>query len=362
FIVAGALVGAAVALKLTIAAYAIGIGVSLLFIGSLRQRVQRTACFGIAALAGLLLVGGFWIWEMWRYSGNPLFPYFNDFFHSPLLAAASHRDLNFKPQGWIETLLFPFYFTANSREASESVFRDAHVLMLYLLLPGTSLYLLISRIRQRIAVQSTTVFLFSFAAVSYVAWIAVFAIYRYLVPLEMMAPVLIALSVSAWPLSTNQKIVTTAAILVLAQVFVRVDVSDRQSWSGDYVSVQVPALPQPDQTLVVMTGHAPMSYVIPYFPRSIPFLRIDGWLVTADDRDAGLARTMRSQIDAHVGPILALFQPDEASIAIEATAIYGLSLDLWAANCNAIPSNINETLLLCELGKVSDQSKPVSAD
>ncbi len=349
---AGLLVGAAVALKLTIAVYAVGIGVALLFIGSIQQRLIRAVTFGSAALAGLLVVGGFWIWELWRFSGNPLFPYFNDFFQSPLLAAASHRDLNFKPQGLTETLLFPFLFTLNSREVSESVFRDAHVLMLYILIPFTALYLLYARVIRGSVVQSTVSFLFVFAAASYVAWISVFAIYRYLIPLEMLAPLLIALAISMWPMGVERRIVATLAVLVLAQAWVRIDVSDRQGWSGDYVSVQVPALKNPDNTLIVMTGHAPMSYVIPYFPQSISFLRIDGWLVSAKDPEAGLAREMRLRIDAHRGPVLALFQLDETEVAVEAAKVYGLQMDLDVRRCDAVTSNINQALFLCAARKL----------
>lgn len=359
-IVAGFASGAAIALKLTIAVYAVGLGGGLFFAGgSLSRRFFRSAYFSGGALAGLLIVGGFWMVRMWEYSGNPFFPYFNDLFHSKLLAATSYRDRNFSPHGLREILLFPYYFTIESRNVSESVFRDAHVLIFYALLPLTAAI----RLARRSAappLSEALKYTFAVAAISYVAWLAMFDIYRYLIPLEMLAPLLIALAFSMWPVRTALKVSAVVATLVIAQLFVRVDLSDRQDWSGSYVSVSVPKLANSSNTMVLMTGHAPMAYVIPYFPKEIPFVRIDSWLVQGSDEVTGLALKMRERVRKHAGPFAVLFQEDELAEARNAALSYGLALPTHAGlggeGCDTVHSNINQSLVMCEAARVERSS------
>ena len=353
-VVAGSAAGIAVALKLTIAVYAVGIGGALLFAGgSFVQRVKRAGLFAAGGAMGLSLAGGFWMLKMWQYSGNPFFPYFNEFFHSHLLVATSYRDRNFSPHTLRDAVLFPLYFTLESRNVSESIFRDAHVLIVYLLLPVTLLVRWAARRIDHAQLSVATRFIFIFTAISYVAWLALFDIYRYLIPLEMVAPLLIALALAAWPLRPSIRLFATAAILCVAQLVVRVDLSDRQSWQGPYVEVSIPQLAEPDRTMIVMTGHAPMAYVIPFFPKEIPFVRIDSWLVQGSDRTTGLALEMRRRVREHSGPMLALFEKKELEQATLAAENYGLRLlggsRQEQGHCDAVRSNINEALMLCDV-------------
>jgi hypothetical protein len=343
--VAGICAGVAVALKLTTAVYALGIGLAVFAIsGTFRARTARAAIFSVGLGLGLLVFGGFWMLQLWEYSGNPFFPYFNDFFQSPLLADTGYLDRSFRPPDWRTGLFFPFYFTADSHYVSESGFRDAHVLALYLLIPiGLSLS---ARSRFR-TLEPTTAFLFVFAGGAYLAWFALFDIYRYLIPLEMLSPLLIVLAFSLWPIPVRSQVIATIATFAILQLLVKIDISDRQSWSGPYVGVNVPPEMVATNSMIVMTGHEPMSYVIPYFPPSVPFLRIDGWLVQGSDASTGLAREMRTRVAAHRGPLFLLSAPLESDAAMEAMQHYGLRVDLNSPRCARVTSNISIPLSLC---------------
>ena len=48
-------------------------------------------------VAGVALFAGYWMVHLAHVTGNPLFPYFNQYFHSPLALAASYRDVRFLP-------------------------------------------------------------------------------------------------------------------------------------------------------------------------------------------------------------------------------------------------------------------------
>jgi hypothetical protein len=352
-LLAGVCAGAAVGLKLTTAVYGVGlVGALCAISGPVRVRLSRCLVFGVASLSGMLLTGGFWMWEMWQFSGNPFFPYFNDLFRSPLLTEASYRDPNFRPANWLEAALFPFYFTADSRQVSESTFRDARVLVLYVLIPIAGALSLWRRVKYKEHREIGPIgFLMWFAAIAYLAWLAIFDIYRYLIPLEMLAPLLIALAISQWPIKATQRIAICVVLFAALQAVVRVDLSDRQSWQGPYVQVSVPSLPNAESTMILMTGHAPMAYVIPYFPNDIPFLRIDGWLVHGSDRVTGLAKNMRQRVGEHTGPLYLLLAPNESEPAAKAASDYDLNVTIDGATCSVVSSSIDNPLWLCPASK-----------
>jgi hypothetical protein len=352
--IAGLFTGAAVGLKLTTAIYALGIGAAVLMLsGSFKTRLLRTCVFGVGATFGMLLLGGFWMWRMWQFSGNPFFPYFNDFFHSPLLIATGYLDPSFRPSDWVERLLFPYFFTVDSRNASESVFRDGHILAIYILIPVTTAIIYFRKDKSpssnALVSSSPIKLLFTFAAISYLAWLFIFNIYRYLIPLEMFSPLLIAAAFAAWPISLKWRLIAIIATLGLLQLLVRIDISDRQPWGQRYVTVDVPSFDQSKNPMILMAGHEPMAYVIPSFPKQIPFVRIDGWLVHGDDTTTGLALAMRQRVSAHTGELYMLFTKREAAAALKASHHYGLVLDTQHPLCTLVTSSIGNPLTLCPL-------------
>jgi hypothetical protein len=190
--------------------------------------------------------------------------------------------------------------------------------------------------------------LFTVCAVSYAVWLSTFAIYRYMLPLEMLAPLLIALALSLWPLSERRRLGALGAIWMVvllgtgwsaigASGGVRRDV---------YVDVAVPPIADPAHTLAVMAGIEPMGYIVPAFPPQIAFLRIDGWLDSPSSHSV-LGARMRARIDAHDGAIFGVFIERERERAVAAFAADGLMIAQH--DCATIRSNIGEPLLWCAL-------------
>src|ERR1700761_1414317 len=90
---AGLVMGVATGLKLPVGIYALGFAAALLTLpGDIRHRGSRFAAGAIGGLIGLSLVSLHWWIAMAHVTGNPLFPYFNQFFDSPLALKASYRD------------------------------------------------------------------------------------------------------------------------------------------------------------------------------------------------------------------------------------------------------------------------------
>src|SRR5690606_20733074 len=143
---------------------------------------------------GIAATAGHWMWFLWTTFGNPLFPYFNQYFGSPMGLAASYRDLRFIPESWLEGLFFPVVFSIDPRAVGEIVFRDYRILAAYLLLLATPFVFLVRRghaARPPGVETAVARYLIAGAALSFAVWAVMFAIYRYLIPLEMLAPLVI---------------------------------------------------------------------------------------------------------------------------------------------------------------------------
>jgi hypothetical protein len=343
---AGLAGGVAVGLKLTLAPFAIGLAIGALALqASFRIRLQRLALLGVGGLVGAALFGGVWAYTLWHETGNPFFPYFNDIIGSPLILAASYRDPRFLPESLGEALIYPFLFSWDGTLVSDVPFRDIKIALAYAIVPLTLLWVLISR---RPQLTQSMRLLFTVCAVSYAVWLPIFGVYRYVLSLEMLAPLLITLAVSLWPLTEKRRWGALAAIWFLALLgtgWGSIALVGGH-WRGAYVDVAVPPIADPTRTLAVMAGHEPMGYVVPSFPPQIAFIRIDGWLDTPSSHSPFGGR-MRTRIAAHDGPIYGVFIERERDRAVAAFDADGLVLA--EEDCATIRSNVGEPLLWCAL-------------
>jgi hypothetical protein len=295
---------------------------------------------------------------MWRFSGNPVFPYFNDIFASPLVPPGSYRDETFLPKDGVTRLFFPLIFSANSLSVAEWEFRDVHILIAYIMTPIAAVAALFKRPKGRLLVDPIMArLLLVGAAGSYVVWLYLFGIYRYLIPLEMLSPLIIVSAVAILPLRPGPRLMIMIVLLGGAQAMAWKGDEPRFGWSGPYVGVTVPAIADPAHSLILMTETAPMAYVIPSFPPEIPFLRIQGWMIGSKDRSSVLGAEMYRRVSEHHGPIYGLYWPVEHEATVGAFADYGLVLD--DAACQPVDTNIQEPidqgrpLLLCPLKRIS---------
>ena len=131
---AGLFIGAASAFKLTVMPFAVGIVAAAWAMRSgARSKAVLVASLAAAALASFLVIGGPWMLHLWHATDNPLFPYFNNLFGSPLLASDSYQ-ANFVPQSAWRALEFPFLFVADPQRTSDALFADYKVLIVYCVL------------------------------------------------------------------------------------------------------------------------------------------------------------------------------------------------------------------------------------
>ncbi|MTV40119.1 DUF2029 domain-containing protein [Duganella radicis] len=189
---AGLLAGFGTGLKLTNAMYALALCLALLGVpGAFWLRFRLAFVFGLGTLAGIGVSAGHWYWRMWQTFGNPLFPQFNNIFKAPLAAPIGIGDTGWIPKGWSEKLLWPFIFSYNSKRVIEIVMTQLIWPMLYLAGVALALRLLRDAIvghKPAAPLARPAGLMLLFFGIAYLIWLNLFGIYRYLVPLELLAP------------------------------------------------------------------------------------------------------------------------------------------------------------------------------
>jgi len=100
----------------------------------------------------------------------------------------------------------------------------------------------------------------------------------------------------------------------------------RVPFADKAVSATVPPLAQPQNTIVLLAGHEPLSFLLPSFPPEVRFLRIDSTFTNPDQTNVRFNQVMRDAVATHQGPLMALFIPTERHDVVRRLGDYGLVL------------------------------------
>ncbi len=359
---AGVMAGLAAGLKQPAVIFAVGLCAAFLAVpASPKRRALYLLWFGLGVLAGITMTGGYWMYNLWVKFGNPFFPYFNDLFQSPMATPGSYRDERFLPRGALEAVFFPVIFAKDPLHTAEIYFRDLRIPLLYGLLISLALHAF-NRLRapaaDRHIAHGPVPSVFGFQAryllaagvVSYLAWLKLFAIYRYIVVIEMLAPLGIWLVLSRLLSDRRLRMAAGSMAMLLILAATRPCIWGRVPWSDDYFGVTPPALKDPGHTMVLMAGVDPMAYVIPFFPESVRFVRIQSYFTGPSDKPNGYDRLMHQLVDQQSGPLYILYRSYEENAARAALRAYGLQLQ--DSHCLAmrphIEAGLKDPLLFCQ--------------
>jgi hypothetical protein len=287
------------------------------------------------------------MWFLWETHGNPVHPYYNHIFKSPLGAISDYKDLHYHPKTALDRLTLPFRFSIDPLIAGEIAFRDFRIVTLYALLPVAALASLITPRRSSgaLSVPGPTRWLLTAIALSYAVWAWMFCIYRYAVPIEMLAPLGIVLALGLPPLSTKLRWSAAALILAVLQATTVWGNWGRSDWARHVVEFDMPKIPDPDHTMVLIGGYQPVGHLIPAFPPQIPFVRLQSNFVQPDSTDNGYSEVLRHRVMEHDGDYFMIATVPDTDIAADAAAFYGLTLD-WDS-CQILHNNLGEPHSFC---------------
>lgn len=357
---AGGFCGMAFGLRLTQAPFCCGLAaVSVALAGHpARGRWQVMALFGLGGMAGAMVTGGpWWILTAIR-TGNPLFPYYNNIFHSPMVPPVAMTDERFKPQVLLQQLAYPFFWLRRQSLVYEYTFRDPRFAFAYLGLVGMIIRAVILKIRKQDILANFSrkkMILLVFFAISYILWQVEFSIFRYLAPLELLTGTVMLASIVTWvpPVSSRSKPVIAASILGAVMVLLLIMINrltiypDIPRARPAQLALQVAVPPIPSDAMVILLDPGPMSYVAAYLPASVRVIGANTNFVKPGEQ-SGLARLIDTAIRDHPGPLYGLQDGDLP--AIRATLAYHHLHQF--GRCEPIVSNVAlDPVSLCPLAR-----------
>ncbi len=360
-VAAGILVGTGCGLKLTLVPFGFGIVLApVLYPIRLIHRAGLVIACGAAVAVGGLAGSGLNMLRMYHLTGNPLFPFFNGWFDTPFRDFVDGRDLRYLPHNLLEQIFFPLVFAFDPFRASELMFRDFRIPVLFVLaLISVAVWLWRASVgrsaisvARRLALEPRQRVFLAVLAVGYLLWIAQPNVYRYLFPIELLS------FVAIWVLlrSLSDGWLAWAVLAVLAVLIIpttRPLAVRRLPWDGTaFMTVKLPESPRPQaDAIVLMSGLGALTYAIPSFPPDVRFLGVDvmertlpgvgegGASIPATESEMGpFAPYLRALIADHQGQILGMFNERSRERAIDAFARYGLRMD--PSQCGLITSNV----------------------
>ncbi|AKE63711.1 hypothetical protein MYAER_1355 [Microcystis aeruginosa NIES-2549] len=357
-IFAGLLLGLATGLKLTTALYSISLIVAISFLtNTIREKLRNLLSLILSMAVGFSLTMGYWIILMWTNFANPLFPFFNKIFQSPYIETDFNlQDVRFLPKDVWQFLFYPFYFVQEQTLVAEVKFKETRFAIAYLLiviLLGVIIYRYTSRrsLEQKNNLVHLPIlgFLLPFYCSAYLIWLKGFSIYRYLMVLELITPVLIILIIAYF--YPHKRTVFIISIAIFALIAATVKPLDwwRMGWSDNYFGIDSQALKPYENSTIVIWGDEGTGYLVPHFPASTRFVRLRGNMGVSEGT---LMRKNAETFIANTPPeSLYILQTDfnkKSPDIVEDLAKENLVIDFQ--NCQPFPSKI-ENFNLCRLQK-----------
>lgn len=357
----GLLLGIAAGLKYTFGLYVPGMALAAMWLAGSgwRRRLSSvlpwTAAVGVAFAA----TAGPWMLELWLRYGTPTGPYFNAIFGSSYFDPKNFTDTRFLPKTALQAVAFPFYMLyARVPIAAEDRFREARFAVLYVLVVVLLVKVIHERLaRQRPASPTTAAArtaapveaaLAVFTIVSYVLWQKSFAIYRYLIPLELLAPIMISIFVG-WLVGSQRRRTIVLATLLVAVVLVGKPLRQpRRAWGSDFFGTRVSQAAASPTSLLLIASYEPLAFAGPAFPPTMRLVRIQSNFFSPD-KETRLAAEVRAVVSAHRGPFRLLSHAKHRVQAERALSAYDLRID--GEGCAPLINRVDDGVELCVVGR-----------
>lgn len=337
----GLVMGLGVGLKLTNATYAVALCLAFFVVPALFwRRFCLAFAFGISVLVGISATAGYWFLKMWQTFGNPLFPQFNNIFHSPLAKQMGVIDTNYLPKNVIESLLWPFIFTLNFSRVSELVLKQAIWTVLYLLILLFFCKLLSLRFTgkgQSFILNPRTRFTLLFFGIAYLAWLKLFGIYRYLVPAELLAPLLVWILLHyIFPVAPARRIAGYLLTFIVIFVF-PFSTWGHTSWAARSFSAQVPPISTPESRIVfIVHGDPPMGWLAQFFPKEVKFISLGSGFPESPAYIERVDSTIASRPGHHYVMLFAAKNYKEVSLQKKIAVVQWLGMTKGADGCSRL--------------------------
>jgi hypothetical protein len=357
WLLAGLLAGLAAGLKPSAIVYPLAAGFAALLALRPRRLAARTfLVLASGSALGFLLSYGAWAWHLYQATGNPVFPMFNQVFHSPWGPPGSMTDRRFMPRDAGQWLAYPFYWLRRTQSVVTEVrFADPRYALSFLAVLALALTAPRRRAQGTTPASLALAWLSAFWMLAYLGWLLLFSILRYAIPLEALSGVLVLhVARRLWPATEAQAVRGVLGISLLACL----SLTHYPDWghvpfSRQTLELDAPKLP--DHSLVLLVG-MPVAYLAPFLPQGtdVHYAGVN-WLVGAS-RGRRLYDEVADRAQRHRGPLYALYSSDVT--AADRALLLQLLPDRRDRHCHPVRSSLERdrrgrpranTAQLCEL-------------
>lgn len=316
-IIAGLLCGAAAALKLSNALYAMAAVAMLPFLRiGVRRLSMAMLAYCTACAAAFIVVSWPWSFRLWSEFGNPFFPFFNQLFASPDFTTAPLIYERFLPLSWLDGLLRPFaMLSATSMVHTEARAADLRFAALLAIVIGWLLFESRSwRVApaaqddERLAEASSQrdrvlPALIAALTVAWVLWLTMSGNSRYFIPMGCIAGVVIAVIGQRFYCRWRGATLIGTVLLISAQTILIALGSDWRrdgaAWEGPWLRTAVADRFRNEPHLFLSTAFLSGSALLPYLHPESGMINISGFYAIGPGR-AGGSRA-QALVDRNIG-------------------------------------------------------------
>lgn len=277
---AGLCLGMGAGFKLTLYPYCIGAAVAFIFLKKQWAiKLKMLILFFVGGLAGFTLINGYWTYLLWSNFGNPVFPFYNKIFKSEYYYPISFTNPWFYHKNILEAFFYPFYFSWNHLTSGVNIsFRDFRMPCVEVLL----IIYILKIIFKKKPISSINLhslefkkYFITFFISSYVIWQYQFSIQRYMMILDLLAPLMLyILLISIF----NRELIIKSSLysIFLFLIFTVKPIPwEKKSWSHSYFEVELPKGININQKAIVISPDKPLSFLRPFFPKDWHFIGVD---------------------------------------------------------------------------------------
>lgn len=374
-LVPGLIMGLAVGLKLTNGIFALALALTLLLTGNQRWsgRFAAALVYAGGVVISTLALAGPWMWRLWREIGNPLFPQFNAVFKSPLAPSGVVADQRWGADGWIDFLVWPLIMVIDPDRVSDRALPQLFSGVIALLVLAWAARGLLGRALPAPAGEPALAVrrLLVFAGLAYLVWLALFGIYRYLIPLELLAPLLVwLLATRVWSRRAGTRSQRWLIIGSIIYALVFLGSWGNQPWAWRAVTVAAPEFDSPQTTTVLLPGNEPMAWTIPWLPPELAFIGVarmpetGAWQARADAmierRDGPVFALLAAEArhgTGRVNQINAWLQRRGASEHATTCRVLRAISDRWLDTIHFDPDSSDDSTVLCRFAYRPEPSR-----
>lgn len=360
YLIPGILFGAAAGLKLTAAVYAPAVAIALLLSEkTLRLKFYALVSYSAGWLIAFFLMWGWWAWKLFKLTGSPTFPMFNSVFHSPWIGLGSGMDTRFKPDGFFQTLFYPFYWMSKGPvTVAEPSFADPRFAVGYLSVVLIMIVLLskklpIIKLKHEFGqdLRSRLIFVLTFVITAFAIWQALFSIIRYAVVIEVFTGILLLIAAAQIfrCMTTARTKGAVIGLFALIAIGVLSQTSYPQWGRVGYKSETFvyDKIQLPEHALVLLTSK-PIGFAAALIGKENPSVRFVG-LVDSVVEESGnvLQDKVKALIDRQSDDLYMISRPEGLTNAKLVVGKYQKIID--RKTCKEYHTNIDVPLILCKL-------------